>query len=181
VVPVRTLLPLGADGDLERTHLRNRVDAGEVEGERGESPALVRIRRGREVAVPGLVDRPREGDVETDLDDLVVRPEHRLRHRRDPGMGDQIDEAAQLLGVDLDVVALRPATHGSTGAPDGLVEGGFHVRAYIRDPCGRECASQRGDPVGVQAPRDLVDIEPRAGSRRHGIPPGDERHVKCGP
>src|SRR3712207_6965080 len=45
-----------------------------------------------EVAVPGLVLGALERRVEADFDDLVVGAEHRLAHRRHPGVGDEIED-----------------------------------------------------------------------------------------
>ena len=62
-----------------------------------------------EVAVPWLVGGAGEGDVEADLDDPVIGPKHRLADRDEPGMGGDLDEAADPLRLDLDIEALRPA------------------------------------------------------------------------
>ena len=65
--------------------------------------------------MPGLVGRARERNVEADLDDLVVGTEHRLAHGNEPGMGGDVDEAADALRLDLDIEALRPARQGAAG------------------------------------------------------------------
>ena len=97
-------------GAISNGPISGRVSTvGQVEGERVQAPALSRRLRRREVAVPRLVGGAREGNVEADLDDPVVGPEHRLAHRDEPGVGDDVDEAADPLGVDLDVAALGPA------------------------------------------------------------------------
>src|SRR5690349_7156934 len=66
---VADVVPLRAQCDLERAHLGSRVDRGDVEGERVEPPAGEGGIRRPEVAVPGLVLRAGERDVEPDLDD----------------------------------------------------------------------------------------------------------------
>ena len=92
--------------------LRPGVDRRQVERQAVEAPALQR-RLGRgEVAVPGLVGGAGERDVEADLDDPVVGPEHRLAHGDEPGVRGDVDEAADPLRLDLDVEALRARAAG---------------------------------------------------------------------
>jgi len=109
--------------DLEGPHVLGRVHRGDVDGQRGQ-PALGPGRLGyREVAVPGLVHRTGERDVEAQLDDLVVRAEHLGRDLHDPRVGGQVGEATNLLRVHLDIpplVARLLPGHGSapaTGSP----------------------------------------------------------------
>jgi hypothetical protein len=65
--------------------------------------------------MPGLALCALEGRVEADLDDLVIGAAHRLAHADDPRMGDEVDEAAEGLRVDLDI----PASRSPSTAPPG--------------------------------------------------------------
>lgn len=114
--PASALLPLGAGRDDERPHVGCGVDQGDVDGERRQSAVAVGLGRGGEVAVPRLVGRPGERHVEAHLDDGELGPEDGAGDAEHPGVGGELGEAAQLLGVDLGVPALRPATACSTSA-----------------------------------------------------------------
>ena len=87
--------------------------------------------------MPRLVRGAGEGNVEADLDDLVLRPEHRLAHGDEPGVGGDVDEAADPLGLDLDVIALRPARQRAAGTAFASSN-----RADVLAQCGRP--SRRG-------------------------------------
>jgi hypothetical protein len=126
---------------------------------------LVGLRRRREVSVPRLVLRAGERDVEADLHDLVVGPQHRLADRRHPGVADQVDEPTQLLGMDLHVVALRSAADGSALAADRLIEGGQDVGVHVCGPLPGESALVGDDAVGVQTSDEIG----RGGWRRRGV------------
>jgi len=116
---------------------------------------LIRLGRRREVAVPGLVHRTSEGDVEPDLNDLVVRTQDGLGHGGDPRVADQVDEAAELLRVDLYVVAAGTPADGPALAVAGLLEGGHDVLVHRRRPVPGERPSAGDDAVGVQPRHQL--------------------------
>ena len=134
------------------------VDRGQVEGERVEPPALRRRLRGREVAVPGLVGGAGEGDVEADFDDPVIGPEHRLADGDEPGMGGDVDEAADPLGMDLDIPALRPARQGAAGHALRLLEQPADILPHPLDPGPREGALEGDDAVAVEAAHDGAGV-----------------------
>jgi hypothetical protein len=113
VVELRAVVHCVPGRDLERSHVVGGVDAGHVDRQRGQPALAPGLLRHREVAVPRLVHRAGERDVEADLDDLVVGAEHLGRDVDDPRVGREVGEAADLLGVHLDVPALRPAADGA--------------------------------------------------------------------
>ncbi len=87
-----------------------------------------------EVAVPGLVHGALQRDVEAELHDAVVRSERRGAQGTHPGMVDEVHEASDLLGVDLDVVAVRPAAYRAAGAGAGPLERPVDVLAELVGP-----------------------------------------------
>jgi hypothetical protein len=62
----------------------------------------------------------------------------------------EVDEAADLLRVHLDVPALRAASHGTAFAPAGFLVRDLHVLSEIRHPLAAERPFAGGDPVGVE-------------------------------
>ena len=93
-----------------------------------------------EVAMPGLVGGAGEGNVEADLDDPVVGAEHSLADRDEPGMGDDLDEAADPLGLDLDIEALRPARQGAARNLPRFLEQRLDILAHPVGEAGAEGA-----------------------------------------
>src|SRR3712207_5344114 len=93
--------------------LRPGVDRGQIERERIEPTAFGRRLRCSEIAVPGMIRRARKGNVEADFDDAVIGPEYRLGHCDEPRMGRDVDEAADPLGMHLDIEALRSSGQGA--------------------------------------------------------------------
>ena len=150
VFPRPAVVPLRADRDLERAHVRRHVDAGEIEGERSDAAVAPRLGRRREVAMPGLGHRPLEGRVEADLDDLVLGPEHGRAHRRHPRMRAEVDEAAERLRMDFHIPAARPPADCAARPLDRLPERGHHVLAHPLNPVARESALQRDDPIAIK-------------------------------
>ncbi len=65
---------------------------------------------------------PGKGDVEADLDDFVILGQHCFAHGDEPRVGGDIDEAADPLGLDFDVPALRPARQRPAVDRPGLIE-----------------------------------------------------------
>ena len=109
--------------------------------------------------MPRLVRGAREWDVEPDLDDAIVLGQHRLAHGDEPRVGGDLDEAADALGLGLDVPALGP--RGS--APPATCRASSNrlmisSRKTSRE-LGSECALQRNDPVAVHTAHDLGDVE----------------------
>ena len=92
------------------------------------------------------------------------RAEHRLAHRGHPRMRHEVDEAGDLLRVDLHVPAPRPATDGAAGPLNRLPERGHHVLAQALGPRARERARQRGH-TGVVERADVVIHSQRHGPR----------------
>ena len=92
--------------------------------------------------MPGLVGGAREGDVEADFDDPVVGPEHRLADGDEPGMGGDVDEAADPLRMDLDIPALRAARQRAAGHLPRLLEQ-RPISSRIRSTQGRGKAPLR--------------------------------------
>src|SRR5690349_17180479 len=166
VLEVGLVVELRAERDLERAHFLDGVHAGEVEGQRVEPPLLASDLGHREVAVPRLVDRARLRDVEAELDDAVVGAEHRLAHRDHPRMGDQVDEPAQLLGVNFHVIAVRTAADRAAGPGQRLGERAVDVLAHRVGPLGRERAGTGGDAVTVEVGLGTFD-DRRLGGERH--------------
>jgi hypothetical protein len=64
------------------------------------------------------------------FDNFVLWAEHGLAHGDDPRVTDELDEAAQLLGMHLDVVAVGPATNGPALPRHRLLEGRHDVLAH---------------------------------------------------
>jgi len=106
--------------------------------------------RRREVPVPRLVDRAGQRHVEPDLDDLVLRAEHRLAHAGHPRMGDQVEESAQSLGVDLHVVPVRAAADRATRGGQRLLEQFLDVLAEPVGPLRAERGPLGDDALVVQ-------------------------------
>ncbi len=69
-------------------------------------------------------------------------------------MRGQVDVAAQLLGMDLDVEPLRPAFDGTTGSCDRVRKCDVDVLAHLDHSLAREGPLQRRKAVGVER---LVD------------------------
>src|SRR3954454_13669512 len=72
VLGVGNVVPLRAEGDLEGTMFGPRVDRAQVEREAVQATPFDSRFRSLEVAVPRLVGRTREGDIEPDLDDAII-------------------------------------------------------------------------------------------------------------
>src|SRR4051794_39662649 len=68
-------------------------------------------------------------------------------------MRHQVDEATELLRMDLDVVTLGATRHSAAGTGARLGEGGLDVIAHAGDPLDAERLPTNGDPVG----EDLFD------------------------
>ena len=81
--------------------------------------------------MPRLVHRARARDVEADFDDLVVGPEHRLADPGEPRVGDELLEASQPRGRDLDVVAVRPTAKRAVRLRECLLEEQGDVLAQL--------------------------------------------------
>ena len=128
--------------------------------------------------MPGLVGGAGEGDVEADFDDPVIGPEHRLAHGDEPGMGGDVDEAADPLGMDLDIPALRPARQRAAGHLAAPPRTGVPISSRIRSTQGaREGALQGDDAVAVEAAHDragvvalLFDLRGRRHALTHPTP-----------
>jgi hypothetical protein len=155
---VLAALPLRARRDLERAHVGRGVDRGQVEGERGQLPLGVGLGRRREVAVPWLVLGAGERDIEAELHDLVVGAQDRLAHAGDPRVADQVDEAAQRLGVHLDVEAMRAAADRAAWPGRGLRKRGVNVLAHRGRPRQRERTPQRADAAAVEVGAGLRNL-----------------------
>jgi hypothetical protein len=65
--------------------------------------------------VPRLVRSAWERNIEADLYNLVLRPKQRLASGNEPGVGSNVDEAADPLGLDFDIKALWPPRQGAAG------------------------------------------------------------------
>jgi hypothetical protein len=74
---------------------------------------VTRLGRRGEVPVPRLVDRARVRHVEADLHEDVALAEDGVAHGRDPRVRDEVEEAANRFGMDLDVVAVATAADGA--------------------------------------------------------------------
>jgi len=134
------------------------VHRRQVEGEAVQAAALQGRFGSREVAVPRLVGSAGERDVEADLDDPVVGAENRAAHRDEPGVGGDVDEAADALGLDLDVPALGAARQGAARDCARLLEQRHDLIVHAVGPFGRECAGKGDDPVAVEAAHDRCGI-----------------------
>src|SRR4051812_8437969 len=108
--------------------------------------------------MPGLVHCTWKRNVESDFDDLVIRTQHRFRDCNDPRMRYQVHEAADLLRMDLDVVALRPASDGPTGTLRCRFERGIDVFSQLLDPFAIERGLATNDSIAVETAHDLCDI-----------------------
>jgi hypothetical protein len=150
VFPCAPVVPLRAGRDLEWTHVRRHVDAGEIEGQRGDAAVAPGLRRRGEVAMPGLVHRALEGGVEADLHDFVFGAEHVPAHRRDPRVRAEVSEAAEGLRMDFHVPAERATANSAAWALDRLPERRHHVLAHALGPVAGERALQRHDSVAVK-------------------------------
>ncbi|KQR20125.1 hypothetical protein ASF79_11075 [Agreia sp. Leaf335] len=115
--------------------------------------------------MPRLVLGTGAGNVEAELDDLIVRPENRLADRPHPRVVDEFEPPAHLLWMHLDVVALRPAADGPTRAGQRLLESDVDVFAQRVGPFGRQGTLPSRDPIGIQSiDRVLhVDLDARFG------------------
>src|SRR4051794_14182945 len=99
--------------------------------------------------MPRLRDSARIRHVEADLDDLVVRPEHRFGNSDDPRVGRKIDKAADILRMNLDVMPLRPATNGTARALQCVRIKVNHLQTQLLDPLPFEDAFPADDPIAV--------------------------------
>lgn len=108
--------------------------------------------------MPGLHLRALEGGVEADLDDPVVGTEDTLAHGDEPGVGDELGEATDGLGMDFDVPAAGAAADGSSGMLDRLPEGGHHVFTHLLDELAREGSLAGDDAVTLQGLNVGVDV-----------------------
>src|SRR3954452_18617186 len=104
--------------------------------------------------MPGLVTSALEREVETDLDEPVVGPEDSFGDGRDPGVGHEIEEAADLLGIDLDVPPPATAADRSMRSLDGRPEGGHQVLVEPFDPFPGKRPLATDDPVTL----DRLDV-----------------------
>lgn len=104
--------------------------------------------------MPRLVGGARKRNVEPHLDDPVVRTQHAARDRDEPGMGGDIDEATDALGMNLDVETLRPAGQGAARHRPRLREQGLDVRQQGVRPGRREGALEADDTVPVKPAHD---------------------------
>ena len=152
------VVPLRTGRDFERAHFLNGVDGGHVERQRVETAADEGFRGSGEIAMPRLEGGAGAGDIEADLDDLVVLAENRFRHRLHPRMGGEFDEAADIFGVDFDVVAFRSATDGAARPFESFFEKAVDVLAKIGDPGSLEGSFQTDDAVAVETAHDSSDV-----------------------
>ena len=68
----------------------------------------VRLRRGREIPMPGLQLGTLKRGVEPDLDNLVLRTEYALAHGDEPGMRGQFGKTADRLRMHFYIPATGP-------------------------------------------------------------------------
>ena len=80
--------------------------------------------------MPGLISGALERDVETNLDDLILGPEHGLTHADQPWMCGQLDESAECLRMCLYIPSPWPAPYGAAGSLNRFPERGHHVLAH---------------------------------------------------
>ncbi len=113
------------------------------------------------VAVPRLVFGALERQVEPDLDELVLGPQHRLGYRFDPRVRHELGKPADLLGMDLDVPALRSARYGAALTLPGRLERGHHVMPHSNDPFAWKRTLAGGDAIPV----DRLDVPANVGRR----------------
>jgi hypothetical protein len=99
--------------------------------------------------MPGLVHRAVRRNVEAELDDAVLRPEHRFTNRGDPRVRRELGEPADLLRMDFCVLAIRPPADGTVRTRPGLGEGPVDVLTKLVDPLDGERPFQPGDALGV--------------------------------
>ena len=164
---VGVVVELGARRDLERTHVLGGVHRGEVERPAsqpalgGGSPAGIgksRCHGWLTAPARGCRNRPRRSR---------SRAEHCSADGGDPRVGDQVDEAAQLLGVDLDVPAVAAAATAPPGrdaprskavidvlAHELVGPGGANapLRPMMPSASGRSRSSTRTAGVGAAGP-----------------------------
>src|SRR2546423_849008 len=108
--------------------------------------------------MPWLIHRSRSRHVESDLHDPVVGPEHGFTYGDHPRVRHEVGESAQPLGMDLHVIALRPATDRAVRPSERFLEQRFDVVAHPFDPGALEGAFERDDAVAVQAAHDRRDV-----------------------
>ena len=108
--------------------------------------------------MPRLVRGPRERNIEPQFDDLVILAQDRLAHGDEPRMRHDVDEAADPLGMDLDVESLRAARQRAFLNALRFGEQGLDILAQRIGPLNREGAFEADDPVPVQAAHDLGGV-----------------------
>src|SRR5688572_22114096 len=147
-------IPLRAGSDLEGAHVLRDIDRRDVEGERIEAPAHERrLRRGK-VAVPGLQHRAGKRNVEPDLDNFMLRSEHRAADGDNPGMRDEIHESTNALRMDLRVIPLWAAPYESAGPVQPFREELIDVFTEGLRPFPREGSLEPDDAITVEAAHD---------------------------
>src|SRR5205814_8005583 len=102
--------------------------------------------------------RSRQGHIKPDLDDLVFPAQNGLAHSDHPRMRYQVNEAADPLGMDFNVVALWPTSHRAVGALQRLMEQELDVVTQLLRPLPRERRLQRNDAVAVEPSHDWGNL-----------------------
>ncbi len=108
--------------------------------------------------MPRLVRGARKWDVESDFDDPVIGTEHALAYRHEPGVGGDVDEAADAFGMHLHIETLGTARQRAAGHHPRLVEQREDVAVQAIRPVGCESTFQRDDAVAVEAAHDRSRI-----------------------
>src|SRR5215203_4564434 len=152
-------IPLRTRCYLERPHLLGHFRSRHVECKRVEMPADERSFGGREVAMPRLVHRTWPGNVEADLHDLVIGTQYSLAHSGNPGMSDQVEEATDVLRMNLDIVAFRTTADSTTRPLERILEQHLDVFAKLAYPVGIERALRADDAVAIKGTHDSGDVE----------------------
>ena len=104
--------------------------------------------------MPRLIGSAGERDVEPEFDDPVILTQNRLAYRDEPRVRDNIDEATDPLGMDLNIISLGSARQRSLLDALRLGEHTLDIFAQGIGPLDRKRALQADDPVTVQAAHD---------------------------
>src|SRR5215207_2899349 len=141
---------MSARRDLERSQVWGDVHGAHIECQRGEPTFVGRFGGAWEVAMPRLVLRSGQWDVEAELDELVIGSEDVLAECGNGGVADQAEEAPDLFWMHSEVVPLRTPADCAARVALSDSKGRLEILVKAVDPGRLEAAGKADDAVSVK-------------------------------